>query len=64
MAVILRLPDLSENSLTEAERAVIVRALRQSGGHAETAADLLGIGASTMYRKCVEHKITEQERYG
>lgn len=63
MAIILRLQDLSENSLTEAERQVILRALRQSGGHAETAAELLGIGASTMYRKIVEHDITEAERY-
>lgn len=62
MSVLLRIPDLSENSLTEAERSVIVRALKDSGGHAETAADLLGMGASTMYRKIAEHNITEQER--
>ena len=63
MAIIIRLNDLSENSLTEAERCVIVRALRQAGGHAETAADILGMGVSTMYRKIVEHHITEEERY-
>lgn len=60
--IVLRLPDLNENSLREAERGVIVRALRESGGHAESAADVLGMGASTMYRKIVEHNITEEER--
>lgn len=63
MAVILRIPDLGPDSLIEAERAVLVRALRQAGGHAETAAEILGMGASTMYRKIVEHGITEEERY-
>lgn len=62
MAIILRIPDLSENSLTEAERSVIVRALRDANGHAETAAVTLGMGASTMYRKINEHNITEEER--
>jgi len=60
--IALRLTNLGNHSLREAERAVIIRALRQSGGHAETAADLLGMGASTMYRKIVEHEITEKER--
>lgn len=63
MAVLLRIPDLGPDSLEAAERAVLVRALRASGGHAETAAELLGMGASTMYRKIVEHGITEEERY-
>lgn len=63
MSIILRVPNLSGKSLTEAERAVIVRALKDSGGHAETAADLLDMGASTMYRKIVEHDIKDGERY-
>lgn len=63
MSILIRLQNLSGNSLTEAERQVILRALRDSGGHAETAADLLEMGASTMYRKIVEHNITEEERY-
>jgi len=63
MAIILRIPDLGPDSLVQAERAVLVRALRQAGGHAETAAEILGIGASTMYRKVVEHGISEEERY-
>jgi DNA-binding NtrC family response regulator len=61
--IVLRIPDLSASSLVEAERAVIVRALRQAGGHAETAADILNMGASTMYRKIAEHGISEKERY-
>lgn len=60
--IVLRLNDLHENSLQEAERAVIIRALRDAGGHAETAAITLGMGYSTMYRKIVEHDITEEER--
>ncbi len=61
--ILLRIPNLSGESLRDAERAVIVRALRQSGGHAETAAALLELGTSTMYRKIAEHAITEEERY-
>jgi transcriptional regulator of acetoin/glycerol metabolism len=61
-AVVLRIPGLGPQSFEQAERAVLVRALRDSGGHAETAADLLGIGASTIYRKIVDHDITEAER--
>jgi transcriptional regulator of acetoin/glycerol metabolism len=63
MAIILRIPDLGPDSLVQAERAVLVRALRQAGGHAETAAALLGIGASTIYRKITEHGIADEERY-
>jgi transcriptional regulator of acetoin/glycerol metabolism len=63
MAIIISIPDLGPDSLVQAERAVLVRALRQAGGHAETAAQILGIGASTMYRKIVEHGISEKERY-
>jgi len=61
--IVLRIPDLGPDSIRQAERAVLVRALKQSGGHAETAADLLGMGASTMYRKIVEFEITEEERF-
>lgn len=60
--IVLRLNDLNENSLREAERGVIVRALREAGGHAETAATTLGMGYSTIYRKIVEHDITQEER--
>ena len=60
--IVLKIEDLSGDSLRQAERAVILRALRDSGGHAETAADLLEMGVSTMYRKIVEHEISEDER--
>ena len=50
-------------SLTEGKRAVILEALRRSDGHAELAADLLNMGASTMYRLITEHKISDEERY-
>jgi len=63
MSIILRIPDLGPESIEQAERAVLVRALRDSGGHAETAAELLGMGASTMYRKINEFGITEEERF-
>lgn len=61
--IILRIPALGIRSLEQAERAVLVRALRESGGHAESAATLLGMGASTMYRKIVEYDISDEERY-
>lgn len=60
--ILLRLNNLGEDSLREAERAVILRALREAHGHAETAAITLGMGYSTMYRKIVEHDITDEER--
>lgn len=60
--MVLRLDDLHEGSLREAERAVIVRALNAAQGQAEKAARTLGMGYSTMYRKIVEHAITAEER--
>ena len=60
--IILKIPTLNERSLEQADRAVLVKALRQCGGHVETAAVLIGIGASTFYRKIVEHGITRAER--
>lgn len=54
---------LDELSLPAAKRAAILEALRQSNGHAEDAAELLGIGASTMYRLINEFDITDDERY-
>lgn len=54
---------LRELSLHEAKRACILESLRRSEGHAETAAELLEIGASTMYRLIKELEITDEERY-
>ena len=62
MSIVLRIPDMGIYSLVQAERAVLVRALKDCGGHVESAADLLGIGSSTMYRKVSEHDITDRER--
>jgi transcriptional regulator of acetoin/glycerol metabolism len=59
----LRIDEIGPGFLREAERAAILRALREVGGNVERAAALLGIGKSTMYRKVVEHEITEEERY-
>lgn len=60
--IALKIPKLNSMSLIEAERAVLVRALRQCGGHVESAADVLCIGVSTFYRKIVEHDIKREER--
>lgn len=56
----LELPVLS---LREAKRQAILKALELSDGHAEAAAELLGVGKSTMYRLIVELEISEKERY-
>ena len=58
--VILKLPVLT---LRDAKRQAILKALSLSDGHAEAAAELLGIGKSTMYRLIVELEISEKERY-
>lgn len=58
--VVIKLPVLT---LREAKRQVILKALNLSDGHAEAAAELLGIGKSTMYRLIVDLDINEKERY-
>ncbi len=58
--VVLKLPVLT---LRDAKRQAILKALALSDGHAEAAAELLGIGKSTMYRLIVELEISEKERY-
>lgn len=59
----LRVDKIEEGFLREAERAAILRVLWVNRGNAEDAAAQLGIGKSTMYRKIVEHGITDEERY-
>lgn len=54
---------LRELSLPEAKRAAILEALLRCQGNAEAAAELLGMGASTMYRLIGEFEITNEERY-
>lgn len=62
--MILHLPTqkLGKQSLKHAERAVLVKALRQCKGDAARAAKLLGMGTSTMYRKIDSFGITNKER--
>jgi len=51
-------------SLDAYERAVLERALRESGGDATQAARRLGIGRSTFYRKLARHGIPVARRSG
>ncbi len=46
--------------LADLEKAAIERALRQSGGHRQKAADSLGIGLRTLYDKLKRHQISEE----
>ena len=45
-------------SLSQLERQAIVRAVQASGGNRRVAADLVGIGEATLYRKLKEYGIT------
>jgi DNA-binding NtrC family response regulator len=47
--------------MTEVERAVIEAALKETRGNRRRAADLLGIGERTLYRKIKEYRLPEQE---
>ena len=49
--------------MSEVERAVIEAALKETRGNRRRAADLLGIGERTLYRKIKEYKLPELE-YG
>ena len=49
-------------SLDAYERAALERALRESGGDARAAAQRLGIGRSTFYRKVAQHGIALARR--
>jgi transcriptional regulator of acetoin/glycerol metabolism len=44
-------------SLAAYERAVLERALAETGGDATAAARLLGMGRSTLYRKLARHGV-------
>jgi DNA-binding NtrC family response regulator len=43
--------------MDEIERLVIQAALRETGGNRRKAADMLGIGERTLYRKLKEYRI-------
>ena len=47
--------------MTEVERAVIEAALKETRGNRRRAADLLGIGERTLYRKIKEYRLPEVE---
>jgi DNA-binding NtrC family response regulator len=47
--------------MTEVERAVIEAALKETRGNRRKAADLLGIGERTLYRKIKEYRLPELE---
>jgi DNA-binding NtrC family response regulator len=47
--------------MTEVERAVIEAALKETRGNRRRAADLLGIGERTLYRKIKEYRLPEAE---
>jgi len=45
--------------MTEVERAVIEAALKETRGNRRRAAELLGIGERTLYRKIKEYRMPE-----
>ena len=47
--------------MAEVERAVIEAALKETRGNRRRAADLLGIGERTLYRKIKEYRLPEHE---
>jgi DNA-binding NtrC family response regulator len=47
--------------MTDVERAVIEAALKETRGNRRRAADLLGIGERTLYRKIKEYRLPELE---
>jgi len=46
-------------SVAEIERSVIEAALKETRGNRRRAADMLGIGERTLYRKIKEYGLTE-----
>jgi DNA-binding NtrC family response regulator len=52
---------LPGTKMSEVERAVIEAALKETRGNRRRAAELLGIGERTLYRKIKEYRVPEQE---
>jgi len=46
--------------MTDIERAVIEAALKETRGNRRRAADMLGIGERTLYRKIKEYRMPEE----
>jgi DNA-binding NtrC family response regulator len=51
-------------TMAQIERAAIEAALRETGGNRRRAAELLGIGERTLYRKLHEYQLTEADLAG
>ena len=51
-------------TMAEIERAAIELALRESRGNRRRAADMLGIGERTLYRKIKEYRVPETVEFG
>jgi DNA-binding NtrC family response regulator len=49
--------------MSEAERLIIQAALRETRGNRRRAAEMLGIGERTLYRKIKEYKLPEEESW-
>jgi len=52
---------LPGTKMSEVERAVIEAALKETKGNRRRAAELLGIGERTLYRKIKEYRMPEHE---
>ena len=53
----ISLAQIAAESAAKAEQEAINKALSESGGNREKAADLLGIGRKTLYRKLKQYGI-------
>jgi DNA-binding NtrC family response regulator len=53
----ISLAQIAANATTKAEQEAINKAISESGGNREKAADLLGIGRKTLYRKLKQYGI-------
>jgi DNA-binding NtrC family response regulator len=52
---------LPGTKMSDIERAVIEAALKETKGNRRRAAELLGIGERTLYRKIKEYRVPEHE---
>ncbi|MFI5299164.1 MAG: helix-turn-helix domain-containing protein [Polyangiales bacterium] len=50
-------PDASSFNLAALERRTITRALDLAGGNVEAAAELLGVGRATLYRRVAKQRL-------